>query len=83
MGHHNSNERREDFESTSRSQRLYLMVFSIFEGDLPLYVYAQDLVRRWSQAFSGSTKETQPDHEGSGKEGSIKVIRCGGDLPHF
>ena len=46
-------------------------------------MYASDLVRRWSQALSGSIEKTQSDHEVSGKEGSIKVFRCEGDLSHF
>ena len=54
-----------------------------FEGDMPLYVYALNLIRRWSQTFSGGSEKTQTNNEGSGKERSNEVARCRGDLPHF
>ena len=56
---------------------------SRFEGDPPLYVYAPDLIRRWSQTFSGGSKKTQSNNEGSVKERNIEVIRCRCNLPHF
>ena len=54
-----------------------------FEKDMPFYVYASDLVRRCLQALSGSIEMIRSNHEGSGKEGGIKVVRCRGDLSHF
>ena len=45
---------------------MLLVVLSIFEGDLSIYVHASDFVGKWSQAFNGSTKKTQSDHEVGG-----------------
>ena len=59
------------------------MVSSWFERDLPLYVYALDPIRGWSQTFSGGSKETLPNNEGSGKKIGIEVVRCRNDLPHL
>ena len=59
------------------------MVFSLFERDPPLHVYAPDSIRGWAQTFSGGSEDTQPDNEGSGKKRGIEVIRCRSDLPHL
>ena len=59
------------------------MVSNRFEGDPSLYVYASDLIRRWSQTFSGGLEKTQLDNEESGKKRSIEVVRCRSDLPYF
>ena len=59
------------------------MLFSQFEGDSPLHVYALDPIIGWAQTFSGSSEKTQPDNEGSGQTRSIEVVRCISDLSHL
>ena len=54
----NNSRRKETLKSTLRPQRCHWMVSSIFEGDFPLYVYASNIVRKWSQALSGSIEKT-------------------------